>query len=153
MLDLLPPGTEITADAQTADGTWLRLASCYKDGNSGWLLIDATSLGYGVLLEPVIMVGDAGSTQKLAQPQSMSTDATRPDPTGGVPPSLATHRTLDELLERAALPASYAARLTAVGLPATSSSRYAADEVTEAARQAKLPVGHRMRLALSCNRA
>ena len=42
----------------------------------------------------------------------------------------------------------YAARLVAAGL--VPSGGYSAEGVAEAARRAKLPVGHRMRLALVC---
>ena len=55
---------------------------------------------------------------------------------------------LETLLKRAALPLAYAAQLSAVGLPQSLQRYGMSSELTDAARRAKLPVGHRMKLAL-----
>ena len=55
---------------------------------------------------------------------------------------------LEALLKCAGLPLVYVAQLSAAGLPRSLRRKGMSTELTEAAKRAKLPVGHRLKLAL-----
>ena len=145
MLDLVLPGSEVEADAQTANGTWLRLAKVFDHGRSGWALVDATSLGYNVLLEPVHI-----GTPQPSKTETERVAGCRPATESGAAVVAARPgaMTVEQLVERAKLPEEYISLLKSAGLPAASSPSggYGSDAVEDAARKAKLPLGHRLRL-------
>lgn len=171
MCDLKRCGEEVEVDAEAdgADGRWVRLAEPYPNGTSGWILIDGTKLGLGVLLEPRTSLEAHSATGRLpAAPQDsqMAAPAAEP-PTVGVParPMLS----LTALLQRAALPPSYVSRLCDAAVDggegggdgsAPQSSledvaaplRCSAPELAQLCRRAKLPVGHRLKLVQALER-
>lgn len=176
MVDLIPLAAELAVDAQTEDGEWLRLAKLYPDGQSGWILVNGTSYGYGLLLEPIEpqpssepstaevnslrVASDAASRaprhSMLPQPRErmppharIGTDA----PRDTVAPSASVNVgsiTLEALLSVADVPPECASRLLAAGLPSIIELPDGPQAVVEAARRAKLPLGHRLKLSLIC---
>jgi hypothetical protein len=145
MLDFSFPGHVHEVDAQTADGEWLRLRKPYHDGVSGWLLIDGTRHGYGLLLEPVTAVTTA---KPPSNPQSSSTlwssSGMRSIPTAEAGASTPVQLSLFELIRRTELPEEHRQRLVSVGLEMEVT--YGKEEIEAAAKRAKLPLGHRLRL-------
>lgn len=182
MLDFVQRGEVVEVDAQTSDGAWLRMARVYKDGCGGWVLVDGTPLGYGILLEAVA----EGATVTEPSPPISTPPSKPPTPVPPVqppppppPPETRSHAPsqhsdeptgadhgaakvgrhggdpvpesfvdLEALVRRAGLPPTYVARLSAAGLPQSLLRQGMSTEVTEAAKRAKLPVGHRLKLAL-----
>lgn len=179
MLDLVQRDEVLEVDAQTIDGTWLRMARVYKDGCGGWVLVDGTPLGYGVLLEAVSEGPATGmrppdtptpaslsslsqaSPVQTGQPTHQSTRSPSHSSNGDGGPTGAYQSgkieaapvsdgvvQLETLLKRAALPLTYVARLSAAGLPQSIQRCGMSNELAEAAKRAKLPIGHRLKLAL-----
>lgn len=137
--------------AQTSDGAWLRLAQreyCYgrSHGASGWILIDASDLGHGVLFEPV----DESAGRPLP-PHTLPHTPPHAPPHTPPPPPAAAPATLsvEEALRRAGLPVEeYLERLTSVGIASGQSfGSNDAQDITDAAKRAKLPLGHRLKIA------
>ena len=160
VLQALKTGSVIQVDGEA--GGWLRLAHIWED-SSGWVLLNGSDLGFGVLLEPAVAHQPkiAAVAAGAAAAAIASTAAAAYAPTRSAaglaedlsvangdafsaakrcePPSLA------ELVERAGLPAPFAERLEAThdGTPLDVTA------VDKLGRAAHLPVGMRLRLVLA----
>lgn len=159
-LDLRLPGALVEADCETVGegGRWVRLREAFENGKSGWMLIDGTHLGFGLLLEP--FHGGGNSSAQVAVPPSvvaapaaaaLAAPATAPPAAVDVMDPTRARPSITDVIQHAGLAersSAYVAKLIEAGESTTSLTALecTSAELTAMCRRARLPVGHRLSL-------